>query len=75
MDERRRTFNTPTRSCWNVSIHNLLKAVDNHTRLYLATGEQWHEDKAMMLRSYLHELKTYIHAQEELAQKLHTIKE
>jgi hypothetical protein len=43
-------------------------AIDNHTRLYLETGLPWHEEKAAMLRAYVHELKTFIHAQERSAQ-------
>lgn len=68
MNERR-TFDTPIRSCWNAPIHNILKAVDNHTALYLQTGLEWHEEKASMLRSYVSELKTFIHAEECLQQK------
>jgi hypothetical protein len=64
MDERKRTFNTPIRERWNVPIHNILKAIDNHTALFLATGNPWHEEKAGQLRQYVHELKTCIHAEE-----------
>jgi hypothetical protein len=32
--------------------------------LYFANGDRWHLEKAAMLRAYVHELKTYIHAQE-----------
>lgn len=63
MDERR-TFNTPIREPWNGPIHNMLKAIDNHTRLYMQTGDIWHEHKANELRQYLHELKTWIHKNE-----------
>jgi hypothetical protein len=45
MDERR-TFNTPIREPWNAPIHNILKAIDNHTRIFLKTGDVWHEQKA-----------------------------
>lgn len=64
MDERKRTFNTSIRECWNTPIHNILKAIDSHTALFLATGNPWHEEKAGQLRQYVHELKTYIHAEE-----------
>jgi hypothetical protein len=64
MDERKRTFNTPVREPWNVPIHHIVKAIDNHTALHLATGLPWHKQKAEQLRQYLHELKTYIHAEE-----------
>lgn len=63
MDERR-TFNTPIREPWNAPIHNLLKAIDNHMALYFATRDKWHLVKADMLREYLHELKSWIHAEE-----------
>jgi hypothetical protein len=63
MDERR-TFNTPVRECWNAPIHNLLKAIDNHTRLYFQTKNPWHLEKAQMLREYVAELKTWIHREE-----------
>lgn len=64
MDERKRTFNTPIRAAWNPVIHQLLKAVDEHMKLYLTHHDPWHLEKAAMLRKYLHELKTYIHKQE-----------
>lgn len=64
MVPERRTFNTPVRDCWNAPIHHLLKAIDNHTRLYLETGDPWHEEKASMLRAYLTELKAFIHDRE-----------
>ena len=68
MENPRRTFDTPIRSCWNAPIHHVLKAIDNHTALYLQTGLPWHEERASMLREYLHELKTFIHAQERISQ-------
>lgn len=60
----RRTFNTPIREPWNAPIHNLLKAIDNHMALYFVTRDAWHLEKADMLRGYLHELKSWIHAEE-----------
>jgi predicted NAD/FAD-binding protein len=59
-----REWNTPVRECWNAPIHQILKAIDNHTRLYLKTGDPWHLEVSTKLRSYLHELKTWIHEQE-----------
>jgi hypothetical protein len=59
-----RTFNTKHREAWNVSIHNILKAIDNHTRLHLETGDFWHEEQAQILRKYVAELKEWIHKQE-----------
>jgi hypothetical protein len=67
--EERRTFDTPIRSRWNAPIHNCLKAIDAHTELYFLHRDPWHLEKAAMLRSYLHELKTYIHLQEEKARR------
>jgi len=30
----------------------------------LETGDFWHQEQAQILRTYLHELKTWIHRQE-----------
>lgn len=60
----RRTFNTPIREPWNVPIHNMLKAIDNHMSLYFKDGNAWHLRKADVLRQYLRELKSWIHEQE-----------
>lgn len=46
-------------------IHQLLKAVDEHMRLYFLHRDPWHLEKAAMIRNYLHELKTYIHRKEK----------
>ena len=59
-----REWNTPKRERWNAPIHNILKAIDNHTHEYFKSGDVWHLVKADMLREYLHELKTWIHKQE-----------
>ena len=59
-----REWNTPKRERWNAPIHQILKAIDNHTLLWMETGDSWHEEKANVLRNYLHELKTWIHQQE-----------
>jgi len=59
-----REWNTPKRERWNAPIHQILKAIDNHTRLWMETGDPWHEEKANVLRNYLHDLKTWIHHQE-----------
>jgi hypothetical protein len=59
-----REWDTPERECWNKPIHQILKAIDNHTRLHLETGDQWHHEQANILRLYLHDLKTWIHKQE-----------
>jgi len=65
MTSERRTFNTPIRAPWNPVIHQLLKAVDEHMRLYFLHRDPWHLEKAAMIRNYLHELKTYIHRKEK----------
>ena len=59
-----REWNTPKRERWNAPIHQILKAIDNHTRIYLETGDYWHHQQATILRTYLHDLKTWIHKQE-----------
>jgi hypothetical protein len=59
-----REFNTPHRQDWNAPIHNILKAIDNHTQEYFKSGDIWHLEKADMLRQYLRELKSWIHKSE-----------
>ncbi|MEN6553844.1 MAG: hypothetical protein ABFC34_13280 [Methanobacterium sp.] len=59
-----RTFNTPTRDPWNASIHHILKAIDNHNQEYFKTGNNWHLEKADLLRNYLKELKFWIYKEE-----------
>ena len=59
-----REWNTPKREPWNAPIHNILKAIDNHTQEYFKSGDLWHLEKAEALRVYLTELKTWIHKQE-----------
>jgi hypothetical protein len=41
-----------------------LKAIDNHTELFLLHGDPWHAEKAETLRAYVHELKSWIHEKE-----------
>lgn len=62
-----REWDTPIRSPWNAPIHNILKAIDCHTQLYLKTGNKWHMDQANFLRTYVADLKTWIHRQEASA--------
>lgn len=59
-----REWNTPHREEWNVPIHQILKAIDNHNYEYFKSGNSWHLEKADMLRNYLRELKTWIHKKE-----------
>jgi hypothetical protein len=51
-------------SVGNKPIHQILKAIDNHTRLHLETGDFWHEEQAQILRKYLRDLKDFIHKEE-----------
>lgn len=60
-----RTFNTPIREPWNPKIHNILKAIDLHTELYLKTNDPFHLSQAKILREYLHNLKKWIHQKEK----------
>jgi hypothetical protein len=59
-----RTFNSPHRDSWNAPIHNILKAIDNHTHEYFESGDEWHLQKAQELRKYVAELKEWIHKTE-----------
>lgn len=68
MDERR-TFNTSIREPWNQPIHHILRAIDNHTRLYLATKDEWHHRQAVNLRLYLWGLKDRIVSEEAIQAK------
>lgn len=60
-----REFNTHHREKWNAPIYQILKAIDNHTKLWIETGDYWHEEKAIILRQYLKELKIWIYKEEE----------
>jgi len=60
-----RTFNTPIREPWNAKIHNCLKSIDLHTDLYLKTGDVFHLKQARLLRSYVEDLKSWIHDNEK----------
>jgi hypothetical protein len=55
-----REFNTPHREKWNAPIHQILKAIDNHTHEYFKSGDKWHLEKAQELREYIKQLKDYI---------------
>ena len=59
-----RDWNTPHREDWNASIHQILKAIDNHRKQWMSTGDHWHYEKAEQLIQYLNDLKTWIHKQE-----------
>jgi len=60
-----REFNTIYREKWNAPIHQILKAIDNHTQEYFKSGDVWHLQKSQELREYISELKTWIHQQEK----------
>jgi len=60
-----REWSTSHRENWNSPIHNILKAIDNHTQEYFKSGDTWHIEKASMLRQYVSELKTWIHKTEK----------
>lgn len=59
-----REWDTPIREPWNPVIKQLLRAIDHHTREHLASGDLWHDEKARQLRSYVGELKDWIHQRE-----------
>lgn len=59
-----REFNTPIREPWNPVIKKCLDAIDIHINLHLKTEDTWHLLQAETLRTYVSELKTWIHQQE-----------
>lgn len=61
---RPREYNAPHRKDWNDPIHYILKAIDAHGRLFLETGDCWHEEQAKILRKYIKDLKIWIHKTE-----------
>ena len=46
------------------AFQQILKAIDNHTKLWMETGDDWHEEQAQILRKYVKDLKVWIHKQE-----------
>jgi hypothetical protein len=63
MNERR-TWNTPTREPWNPVIHQMLRAIDHHNEAFFRDGNDWHIEKAIMLRQYVRELKDWLNEEE-----------
>jgi hypothetical protein len=61
----RRTFNTPLREPLNPIIYQSLRAIDWHNAQYFLTMDQWHLEKAAIIRGYVTELKAWIYEQEE----------
>lgn len=59
-----REWSTNERDPWNKPIHQILKAIDNHNQEYFKTGNEWHLQKAKILRQYVSELKDWIHFKE-----------
>jgi hypothetical protein len=64
MTARPRDYNHPARTDWNDPIHYITKCIDNHTNLYIKTGNIWHEQQAVLLRGYILDLKRYIQSNE-----------
>ena len=60
----KREWDTPIRKPWNPVIKHALHGIDNHVRLYLATGNEWHLKQARLLRAYVVTLKEWINEQE-----------
>jgi hypothetical protein len=60
-----REWNTPHREKWTAPIHQILKAIDNHTSLYI-----WRlvifgtKNKHKYLRQYVKDVKIWIHKEE-----------
>lgn len=67
MTEERRTFNTPLRAPLNPIIHRILQAIDWHNSQFFKDGNLWHIEQTTILRQYVRELKTWVHAQEAKA--------
>ena len=61
----RRTFNTPLREPLNPIIYQSLRAIDWHNAQYFLSMDQWHLEKAAIIRQYVRELKAWIYEQEE----------
>lgn len=59
-----REWNTPVREPWNPLIKEALHAIDRHEALYRETGHGWHCRSAAVLRTYVSELKDWIHSRE-----------
>lgn len=59
-----RTFNTPQREDWNSKIYSILQTIDLHTKIYIETGDIFHEEQSKILRKYILDLKKWIHLKE-----------
>jgi hypothetical protein len=59
-----REWNTSFREPWNPVIKKCLDGVDLHTKYHIETGDTFHKDQADLLRSYVRNLKDWIHSTE-----------
>jgi len=50
----------------NPIIYQSLRAIDWHNAQYFLTMDQWHLEKAAIIRQYVTELKAWIYEQEEM---------
>jgi len=48
------------RAPYQQHIHNIQRAIDDHSRAYLVTGDPEHKQCYDLLVEYLHTVKTYI---------------
>lgn len=64
-----REWSNNTRDPWNDKIHTTIKAIDQHTKLYLESGDEFHNKQSKILRNYVNELKSWIHKQEKLKER------
>lgn len=61
-----REWSNSIRDPWNKPIHQMLKSIDNHNEQYFKDGNEWHLEKAQVLRNYISELKDWIQEQEKI---------
>lgn len=61
----RRTWSTNVRDPWNSKIHNILQTIDLHNELYFQSNDEFHLECTIILRSYISNLKEWIHSQEK----------
>jgi hypothetical protein len=59
-----REWDNDTRYPWNPKIHNILKTIDLHTKMHLASGDDFHWRQSEILRKYISDLKTWLHSKE-----------
>jgi hypothetical protein len=54
----------------NPIIYQSLRAIDWHNAQYFLTMDQWHLEKAAIIRQYVTELKAWIYEQEDRVENL-----